>query len=76
MLNILLKHIKLPTNDHLLWDNLTTLHSVYYYANLYTYIYQQLIAFVTCLLSALDERYVKEKREIIKRHNNKQQQCC
>ena len=36
MLNILLRHIKLPTNDDLLWDNLTTVHSVYNYANMYT----------------------------------------
>ena len=40
------------------------------------HIYQQLIAFVTCLLSGQDERYVKENREIIKRHNNKQKQYC
>ena len=36
MLNILLRHIKLPTNDDLLWDNLTTVHSVYNYANMYS----------------------------------------
>ena len=38
MLNILLRHIKLPTKDHLLWDNLTTAHILYNYANMYTYI--------------------------------------
>ena len=35
-----------------------------------------MIAVVTCLLSGLDKRCVKENREIIKRHNNKQKQYC
>ena len=38
MLNMRLRHITLLANDILLWNNLTTVHSVYNYANMYTYI--------------------------------------
>ena len=36
MLNMRLRHITLLANDILLWNNLTTVHSVYNYANMYT----------------------------------------
>ena len=70
MLNMRLRHIRLPTNDNLLWDNLTTVHSMYNYANIYKH--QQSIAFATCLISGLNIKCIKEKhrddQKILQQH--------